>query len=306
MPVKRRQSHAPLSDETKASPESDDQIERAVEELHNEIDALKLQLRAMGRKSTERIALAFAVPGGLLLALSILANSQVLAFIGLGLTFWGAVFYLVRPITYVRGNLLGLTAESLYSTIDRILKDLDCKGKAIYIPPYPEEVYLPEHLRGLKETITFISTSENSGLPSIEELAGSKFITRNPRGVCLISPGSSLQEQMERILRSNISKMSLEDLCTSLPQIVLENFQLAKEIEMKAENNIIYVRIINSIYRNLYLKEDLRAARLLGCPLASAIAGVTAKSTGKPTYIHSVEVSPSAQTITIAYAFMEA
>jgi hypothetical protein len=286
--------------------ETTEQLDKVVEDLRAEIDALRLQLNAMGRKSTGRITLAFAVPGAISLGLSTLVNSQVLAFIGLGLTFWGAVFYLVRPITYVRGSLLGLTAESVYSTIDRIIRDLDCKGKALYIPPYPREVYLPQHLIGLKETIAFISVNENTTMPSIEEIARSKFMTKNPKGILLIPPGSSLLQQIERNLKTNVTKMSLEDLSASLPQIILENFQFAKEIQMKAENKIVSLKMTNSIYRNLYLKEDLKTVKLLGCPLASAIAGAIAKCAGKPAYIQSVEVAPDALTVEISYAFMEA
>ena len=305
MPSKKETPAADTA-EIKTTMETNQQLDKVIEDLRAEIDALSLQLNAMGRKSTGRITLAFAVPGAISLVLSILVNSQVLAFIGLGLTFWGAVFYLVRPITYVRGSLLGLTAESVYSTIDRIIRDLDLKGKALYIPPYPREVYLPEHLIGLKETIVFISVSENTTMPSIEEIARSKFMTKNPKGICLIPPGSSLLGQIERNLGDNLTKMSLEDLCTSLPQIILENFQFAKEIQMKAENKVVSLKMTNSIYRNLYLKEDLKTVRLLGCPLASAIAGATAKCAGKPAYIQSVEVSPNANTIEISYAFMEA
>jgi hypothetical protein len=290
--------------ETEATTESP-QIEETLEDLRAEIDALTLQMKALGRKSTERIALAFIVPGALSLAASILVNSQVLAFIGLGLVFWGALFYLVRPVTYVRGSLLGLTAESLYFTIDRIINDLNCKGKALYIPPYPSEIYLPHHLKGLKETIVFISANENATMPSIEEIAQSKFMTKNPKGICLIPPGSSLLQQIERILRVDITRTKLEDLCATLPQLIFDNFQFAKEIQMKTENNMVYLKMTNSIYRNLYLRENLKTVKLLGCPLASALASAAAKSIGKPTYLHSVEVSPDAQTVQIVYAIME-
>lgn len=309
MSSKRKEPNLQLP-KAKATVESDQQIEKTIEYLRTEIDALRLQLvvltRTRASKSTERIAIAFAVLGALSLAASILVTSQVLAFIGLGLVFWGALFYLIRPVAYVRGNLLGLTVESLYSTIDRIIKDLNCKGKALYIPPYPKEVYLPEHFRGLKETIAFISVNENMAMPSIEEIATSKFITKNPEGICLIPPGSSLLAQIERILRADITKTKLEDLCATLPQLILDNFQFAKEIQMKMENNMVYLTMTNPIYRNLYLREDLKTVKLLGCPLASAIAGAAAKSTGKPIYLRSIEISPEAQIVQIVYAIMEA
>lgn len=305
MPSKREQAAAESS-EARASVESTQQFEKTVQDLQAEMDALRLQIKAIPHKSTVWIAVAFAVPGIIALILSVLATSQVLAFIGLGLTFWGALFYLIRPVTYVKGNLLGLTAESFYLTIDRIIKDLNCEGKALYVPPSPKGLSLPEHLRGLKQTTVFISVKEIMTMPSIEEIAQSKFITKNPKGVCLIPPGSSLLEQIQRILRTDLTKTSLEDLCATLPQLIIENFQFAKEIEMKTENNTVSVKMTDSIYRNLYLKENLKTVRLLGCPLASAIAGATAQSTGKPAYIQSVEVSPNAWTIQISYAFMEA
>jgi hypothetical protein len=38
--------------------------------------------------------------------------STVLAFIGLGLTFWGALFLFARPIKFVKSILLDFTAIS--------------------------------------------------------------------------------------------------------------------------------------------------------------------------------------------------
>jgi hypothetical protein len=286
-------------------PEKARKLAESIDELQAEVESLELQIKAIGRKSSGIISLVFAVPGALSLALSILVTSQVLAFIGLGLTFWGAIFFLVRPVTYVRGSLLSLTSISLYSTIDRIIKDLNCKGKALYVPPYSKKVYLPEHLKGLKDTIVFISVDENSGLPSIEEIARSKFMTKNPKGICLIPPGSGFLDQIEKTLRTDITKMSLEDLCETLPQLIRENFQLAKEIEMKTENNQVTLKTTNSIYKDLYMEQDLKTVRLIGCPLASAVASAIAKTTGKPVSLQSVNTSPGAETVEVSYALRE-
>ncbi len=273
------------------------QSAESVEQLQQEIERLKNQLQTLGRRSATRISIVFAVPGVLALVYSIISQSQVLAFIGLGLTFWGALFYLVRPVAYVRGSLLSTTATTFYQTIDRIIRDLNCKGKPIYYPPYPKGAYLPQHLKGLKETITFIPVDTEQTAPSIEEMAQSKFITKNPRGVILIPPGSSFLDQFEILLRTDITKMSLEDLSTSLPQLILENFQLAKEIEIKTENNQITLKITDSIYKNLYRDETLKSVTLLGDPLVSAIACTIAKATGKQVTIQTLNTSPDAKTL---------
>jgi hypothetical protein len=220
------------------------------------------------------------------------------------LTFWGALFYLVRPVTYVRGNLLSTTATTLYQTIDRIIKDLDIRGKAIYVPPYSREANLPQRLKGLKETIIFLPKDTDQVSPPIEEMATGKFLTKNPRGVILIPPGSSYLDQIEKLLRSDITKMTLEDLCTTLPQLILENFQLAKDIEMKTENNQIHLKITDSIYKNLY-EEELKTVKILGDPLTSAIACTIAKTTGKQLAIETINITPDAQTLEATYQLVE-
>jgi hypothetical protein len=285
--------------------ESTKQLAATLDQLQKEVASLRRQLQAMNRKSASRIGVVFAVPGVLSLAFSVITGSQVLAFIGLGLTFWGALFFLVRPIAYVRGNILGITSVTLYSTIDRIIKDLKCEGRGLYVPPYPRDVYLPEHLKGLKESIVFISADLNSGPPSVEEIASSKFMTRKPRGICITAPGSSLVDQFEKLLRTDLTKMNLEDLCASLPQIILENFQLAKEIELKTEDNRVVLRTSDSVFKNLYLEESPKSVRLLGCPLVSAVASALGKTTGKATLIESINTSPDVQTIEVSYGFKE-
>jgi hypothetical protein len=218
---------------------------------------------------------------------------------------WGALFYLVRPIAYVRGSLLSATATTFYQIIDRIIKDFNIKGKGIYVPPYPKEVYLPQHLKGLKETVIFLSQDAHQVAPSIEEMAIGKFVTRNPKGVILIPPGSSFLDQIEKLVRTGITKMNLEDLCTTLPQLILENFQLAKEIEMKTENNQIHLKTTDSIYKNLYRQENLKSVQLLGDPLTSTVACTIARATGKQITIQNINISPDTQTIETTFQLAE-
>lgn len=253
-----------------------------------------------------QIGVVFAVMGILSLAFSILKESQVLAFIGLGFTFWGVLFFLVRPVMYVRGSLLDTTSTPLYSTIDRILTDLKYEGRGLYVPPYPKGAYLPEHLGGLKETVVFISAGSDSSPPPVEEMATGKFMTQNPKGILLIPPGSGLMEQLEKSTRTDFTKMSLDDLCAILPQLILDNFQLAKEMDMRTENGQIYLKTTDSIFTALYLGETLKSLKLLGCPLASAVACAIAKATGKTVSIQKTSISSDAHTVEVSYSMAEA
>ena len=278
-----------------------------IQQLQLEVESLKNEIVNIKKLPSEKIAIALLTPGIAALIFSILKESQILAFIGLSLTFWGTLFFFIKPIKYVRGNLLDSAATSTYLTIDRIIKDLKFRGKSYYIPPYPKDIYLPKHLKGLKEMIVFISADTKPGMPSIEEIAKSRFLLENPNGICISPPGLGILEQIEKELGEDIIKIDLETLIEILPSVITESLHLAKEIEIKKEKKRIYARIEDPIYKNLYSKEqNLKSIHFLGCPLASAIACAIAKTTGKITTIQKNRVSPDAQTVEFWYSFVEA
>jgi hypothetical protein len=277
-----------------------------VKQLQAENESLKQEITKQRSIPSGKIGIVFVVFGVLSLIFSVYGNSSTLAFIGLGLTFWGALFFFVRPIRYVRSTLLDSTAVSSYSTIDRILKDLNYKGKSYYVPPYPKDVYLPDYLRGLKDMIVFISADSEAGMPSIEEMAKRKFLLENPKGICVAPPGLGLLTQFENELKRDLTKLDINELCETIPKLILEDFELAKEAEMQPKDGQVYLKIVDSIYKNLYSKEEnLKSVHSLGSPVVSAVACAIAKTTGKIITIQKDEVSPDGQTIQTWYSVVE-
>jgi len=267
-----------------------------------EAENLSPDLRRPGSATASKIGVVFLVPGVLSLIFSIFYTSQIMAFIGLGLTFWGALFLLISPLRLVESSLLDSTAVSSYLTIDRIISDLKYKDKGYYIPPYPKDVYLPEHLKGLKDMVVFISAESSVDMPSIEEMAKGKFMLENPKGICVTPPGLGLLTQIEKKLKLDFTKVALNELCEILPRAILENFHLAKEIEMEINEHQVHLKISDSMYKNLYGEENsLRSVHFLGCPLVSATACAIAKTSGKTVIIQREKVSPDGQTIEIWY-----
>jgi len=276
-----------------------------IKQLQTENENLKMEIKRVRDVPSGKIGLAFIIPGVLSLIFSIINNSTILAFIGLSLTFWGALFFFIRPIRYVQSSLLDSTALATYTTIDRIVKDLKFKGKSYYIPPYPKEVYLPDYLKGLKEPVVFIS-ADTGGMPSLEELAKSKFLLENPNGICIAPPGLGLLTHLEKEMGKDAARLQLTELCESLPPIIAESLHLAREMEMKIENNQIYLRMLDPAYKNLYgAEEGLKSVHFLGCPIASAVACALAKATGKMVLIQKDNVSPDGQTIEVWYRLIE-
>jgi hypothetical protein len=271
-----------------------------VAQLQAQNENLKLELAKSRQIPSGKIGIVFLVPGVLSLILSMSTGSPVLAFIGLGLTFWGALFFFARPIKFVKSSLLETTAIASYSTIDRIIKDLNYKGKSFYIPPYPKDVYLPDHLKGLKDMIVFVSADTGATMPSIEEMAKGSFLLENPRGISISPPGLGLFTVVENELKTDVATLSLNELCDTIPKVMLENLQLAKEIEMQAEKDTIRFRIVDSVYKDLYSREkNLLSVHSLGCPIVSAVACATAKSTGKMVTIQKDEVSLDEETVQV-------
>jgi hypothetical protein len=251
------------------------------------------------------IAISFLVSGIALFDLSVFSNSQVICFIGLGLTFWGALFLLITPKKQVEGSFLVTSTLPAYMTIDRMLKDIQPKNEAYYIPSYPRDAYLPEYLKGLKEMVTFIPEEHAIGLAAIEDIAKGKFLSENPKGLLITPPGIGILDKIEQKNETDLTKIPLSELDETLPYLLSELY-LTKEIKMTTKENDVTIEINGSLYKNLYSQEyNLKSINLLGCPLVSAAACAIAKSTGKPTMIQKIETTPDGKTTTATFKILQ-
>jgi hypothetical protein len=251
------------------------------------------------------MAILFLASGIAMLALSIFAASQIVAFIGIGLTFWGALFLLIAPQRHVEGTFLENTAIPFYMTLDRTIKDFAPKGEAYCIPPYPRDVYVPEHLKGLKEIVVFIPAENAVGIASIEELAKGKFSIENPKGILVGAPGAVFIEKIEQKRNTDFTKIPFSELTEVLPHLLSE-LNLTKEITMTANENEATLQITDSLFKNLYSeKYSLKSVRLIGCPVVNAVSCAIAKSTGKPVAIQKIKNSPDGQTIVATFKIVQ-
>jgi hypothetical protein len=253
-----------------------------------------------------RFGVAFLAAGILSIGFSLFASSQVLAIIGLGLTFWGALFFFVTPTRYIESALMENTAFSAYLLIDRIISGLAVEGKGYYIPPYPKDVFLPEHLKGLKDAVVFVPKEDTLEMPALEEIAKSKFEGSKPQGVFLNAPGAELLAQLENKAKVDISKISKEELFELLPTLITNNLVLANEINLFQKDEEIRLTIRDSVYQKLYsLERGLKCVNLIGCPIASAVACALAKNTGKRVFLQGVRTSIETHTTLITYRLVQ-
>lgn len=269
--------------------------------------------------SPTRLVSWFLLALGLIaLALSIIYASSILAFIGLGLTFWGALTLYIASEKYVKQTLLDSTITSSLANLNQILTELKYQGKAIYLPP--------KYLKDFETSKVYISKNKNTKLPTPEEIQQQdKIFLKNPEAALIIPPGFSLSKLFEKTLGTTFTKVDSEYIQQNLPKLFIEDLEIAEDLEIRIEphkvarkiadsasvtqlkNDIIHVKITNSIYKDMC--EEARklphTCGTIGCPLCSAIACALTKATGKPIIIEKIQSSEDDKIIEANYRVLE-
>lgn len=270
-----------------------------IQQLETENEELRHELWKHKRKPTGKIGYLLLFFGAIALVLSIIYTSYVPAFVGISLTFWGALFLFIKPTKYVKANLLESTAISTFTNINRIIANMNYKGKGIYLPP--------QYSKGSKDGKVFIPTKEESTIPPVKEVTQEKLFLENPKGICLTPSGLDLTNMFEYELGADFTKSSLEYLQNSLPKLFIEGLEIAETFEMKKRESTIHVTISNSIYIDFCSEAKIltkNACSSFACPLCSSIACALTRVTGKPVIIKKNSISADRKTMHIYYQIL--
>jgi hypothetical protein len=236
--------------------------------------------------------------GGIAITGSIVYTSSIFAFIGLGLTFWGALLLFIRPKKYVQANLLNPIATSSLETLNQIVKDLKLGGKA---------VYLPSKYSNYNESTVFIPFDKNAAPHATLSSAEGKLFTKESKGIFLRPPGLGLTELYESELRKDFANVDLTYLQQSLPQLFVEDLEIADDFQMTVEGSTIHVRITGSVFKDLCTAsmEISDICGSIGCHLCSSIAIALAKALAKPIVIQETHIYGDSKTIEVYYKVVE-
>lgn len=248
------------------------------------------------------VSLFLLILGLIALAFSIIYTSPILAFIGLGLTFWGTLALYITPEKHVKQTLLDSTTTSSLTNLDQILTELKYQGKAIYLPP--------KYHKDFETTKIFIPKNKNTKLPTPEEIQREedKIFLENPRAALITPPGSSLSKLFEKTLGTTFTKMNLEHLQQNLPKLLIEDLEIAEDLEIQTKPaNTLHVKITNSIYKDVHEEVDKRSHtwNTIGCPLCSAIACAIAKASGNPVTIKKIKRTNDGKLTEVYYKIIE-
>ncbi len=265
---------------------------------NEEMESLRAELRRLKRRPSRIAAVMVLSIGIAALPMSVFFSSNILAFIGLGLTFWGALLFYVAPTNYIKKDLLDSSILPSLSNIDKLIKELNYQGKPVYLSP--------RTLKGLKSAMLFIPREEIQTLPKPEEITEEKMFYSNPEGICIEPPGSSLAQLIEEELGVNLSTVNINYLENNLAKAIVEGLEIAEDIEIERDASSILVKIRKPVYlklcREISKLEEVYPS--IGCPLCSSIACILARVTNNLVQIEKINISKN-DTLEVCYNIIE-
>ena len=274
---------------------------------------MRMRITAVGSAIVTMLLL-----GAISLAASIRYDSSTLAFIGLGLVFWGAVLLYIRPEEYTKKTLLEAALSPSFATLNRMIQELGYTGDATYLPP--------KFFTNPETAKMYIPKKKNATLPTPEQTQPyeDQPLAQTTEGLLLTPPGVQLSKLLEKQLGKSFIQTDLENLRQNLPRLFIEDLEIAQNLEIQPQNdttekkedqafvNHLKSTTINAIltrpiYRTLFTETEdpQQPTGLIGGPICSAIAIALTKATGKPVRIKTVKNSEDSNTVEATYEILE-
>jgi len=271
-------------------------LQKQIEQLEKDKQELLKQLRKLKRKPEGRIGYLLLAIGITLLALATYYSHNVSAFIGIALTFWGALLLYIRPTRFIRKEILDTTIKPLES-YHRLIEELGYEGTPQHISP--------STLWGLRNTVIYIPKSDNTPKPTDEQLSTNETLIENPQAIKITPPGQNLSRLIEDELKTNFSTVDLEYLQHNLEKALVEGLEIAEAFQMEPMESTVHTEIKGAIFYEA-IREQIESKKLqqTGDPLNSAIACILARSTRKPVVIENIQIDPKEKTIKTDYRIL--
>jgi hypothetical protein len=233
--------------------------------------------------------------------MSVVYENRILSFVGLGLTFWGAILFYVGPEDYVKGTILSAVAISSMANLSRVIKDKPL-GKAVYLPP--------RYLRDFESSRVYWMTEETSSLPTPEEIQQKEeepFSSTSTDGFLVVPPGAALMRLSESKLKKSFAKVDMKFLESNLPRLFTESLEICGKMEMQVGTRKVNVAMEDSVERYILREEPEnydQLAKAIGWPVTSAIACALAKCTGEPVVIEKHQATHGSRRIEVEYGML--
>jgi hypothetical protein len=272
----------------------------------------RMRIRTSMRGATSGTMLLLGIVA---LLTSIVYTSSILAFIGLGLVFWGAILLYVEPEEHIKKVILDASILPPLTMLNQIIQELGYKGDATYLPP--------RYFQNPENSKVYIPKQKDAYLPTPEQIqrCENQTFVKSPQGILLTPPGAELTRLFEKRLKTSFNKVDLNYLQQNLPRLFIEDLEIAENLEMEilprhvlartsdssslaqAEYYTVHVRITDPICREICEESNklIHICGRIGCPICSSIGCALTKATGAPIMIENVQTSKDEKTIEVDY-----
>jgi hypothetical protein len=224
---------------------------------------------------------------------SVLLASTILAFIGLGLTFWGVLVFFVQPQKYVKSDLMNATALSSLKTIDKMMVGMGYGEKGVYIPA------------GKEKAVVFVPSEPFSKIPGSTVVEGKTFLD-DPQGMVIVPPGLALASLIEKKLGFTLKNCGVERLVQALPKVLVEDLEVVRDVEVEVKGGNVNFKLVDSIYADFCREIHDTSRRCgLGCPMCSALACILTAASGKPVIFEEDKTSSDEKTTISSYLVLD-
>lgn len=111
----------------------------------------------------------------------------------------------------------------------------------------------------------------------------------------------------EKELGMSFTETNLDALKKKLPPLLIEDLEIAEDVEIKSQGNIITIEATNYIFNKLCdeTRKLEKTHATVGCVFSSALACAIAKATGKPVAIQKEELVNEGKTNRIEFHTLE-
>jgi len=241
------------------------------------------------RKSIVRSLAPFQVillgAGAFMLVMAVAFDSSIYAFIGLGLTFWGGLFLLMRPSHLMPYELMSSAALTSLRTNDNLVFDLGYRQRPIFV--YSDKS---------DEVQMFIPSAAGGKIPSSDDIVDRVFV-EDPKGVAITPVGSEIANLLVQYLGPMINQFDSKQFRNSLRKLIVDELKLSRDFDMNVENGHADFRFTDSVFAAFCYRLRLLTKVNQASPLSSAMACLLTRATRKPVVIGEESLSNDGRVI---------
>jgi hypothetical protein len=227
--------------------------------------------------------------GGILIAYSIIYNFTTAFFAGFFLVFWGSIIAFISNEHLIKKDVLDATSLTYLSSLSKTANQASMQ-KMIYTNP-----------DNIKNAI------QNYPMPvqPFPQIQNVELSFGTPEPVNL-APDNELFHLLERKYGKSFAELGFSNLEAVLSKLLVESLELAENVTVQANGDVITVTVKKPFDLEVYLKAQSQNLMIdaAGFPLPGAIAYVLAVSSGQPVVINHYLVNPVEKTVQFEYLLL--